>query len=71
MGHGRATRGQGVGRKEPFSPPLHSWYLIGLVPASPQGPFSEFLLEGAGRGSEHVPWQQGQNRGQLEEPMGD
>lgn len=39
-------RGQGVERKWPFSSPLSSWYLTGLVPVSHQGPAHELFQKG-------------------------
>ena len=47
----RVNPGQRVERKQPFFPPLHSWYLIGLVPASHQGPAHGVP---AGRGGQGV-----------------
>lgn len=39
--HGRVLAWQEVKRKQLFSPQPHSWYVIGLMPASHQGPFHE------------------------------
>lgn len=50
MSHGGATAVARGEEKQPFSPSLCSWYVIGLVPASTRDPPMEFLPEGESGG---------------------
>lgn len=60
--------GHGVKRKHPFSPPLHSWYLIGEASASHQGP--SHIVPPRGRGKGEAERQQTlEGRSLLAEPI--
>lgn len=59
----------GVERKQPLSPPLHSWSVIGQTPASHRGP-THRVPPGAGPGKGQQRGEQGGGQGALV-PLGD